>query len=130
MHIWLDGPLIAYQNAVKVDHRFNFGQLSIRNMELPSNGVVNAMGTRFRLVELREDSAIYALGEKLDPEYIPDTSERCEKAAQFRLKQLMRETRKLMAGFNSSQTSSWRKGASGNPSTSVALAAHMAGDRP
>lgn len=127
LHVWLDGLLIAYENAVKPGHRFNLGRFSIGDVAQPTNGVVNAAVTGFRLVELREDQATTALGEQLDPECIPEISERCEKVARAELEQLLRDARKLMAAFNASRTSPWRKTDTGNPFTSEALKAHQAG---
>jgi hypothetical protein len=129
LQVWLDGLLIAYENAVKPGHRFNLGRLAIGDVDLPANGVINAAVTGFRLVELREDSAVEALGEQLDPECIPEISERCQKAAPPRLQELLRECRQLMAAFNQSRTTPWRKEDGGNPFSAAALTTHKAGTR-
>ena len=127
LHVLFEGQLVAYENAVKPGHRFDVGRLSIGDVDQPDNGEVNAKITKFRLVELREDSTIGAFGDQLNPEYVPTIPDRCERAARARLQQLLLETRKLMAGFTASQTSPWRESDSGTPFTPVALAAHKAG---
>jgi hypothetical protein len=129
LHVWLDGLLVAYENAFKPGHRFHLSRFSIGDVAQPMNGVINAAVTEFRLLEIREESAVDALGVQLDPEYVPRPSERCAKVAVALHDHLMREARKLMAAFSQSQTTPWRKEDGGTPFSADALAAHQSGTR-
>ncbi|HEY7533278.1 MAG TPA: hypothetical protein VH681_10915, partial [Nitrospiraceae bacterium] len=62
LHVSLDGQLIGYENAFKPGHRFNMGGFSIGDVQQPANAVINVAVTGFRLIELREDSAVEAIG--------------------------------------------------------------------
>lgn len=128
LHVWLDGALIAYENAFQPDFRFDLDRVTIGDAEAPMSGMINASITYFRVVQLREEDPVGSLAEQLDPECIPEISERCKEMAEFELFDMLRQARRLMAGFNASQTSAWRKGDGGSPFTPDALALHKAGD--
>jgi hypothetical protein len=127
LHVWLDGLLIAYENAFAPGHRFTLGQLAIGDVDLTMTGVVNAAISGVRIVELREESGVDSLAGQLDPEYVPPIPDRCVKVARATLEQILRDTRALMAAFTASRTSPWRKPVGGNPFTPAALGAHEAG---
>jgi len=126
LHLWLDDNLIAYENAVQAGTRYKLDTLTIGDASRPNSGRIEATLTSFRFAELRENSSGEALGEQLDPA-LPDIDERCEKAAQHALNQLMRDARQLMAGFNQSQTSPWRIGDAGTPFKAASVSVHEAG---
>jgi hypothetical protein len=127
LHVFLDGALVAYENAVKPGHQFNLTQMAIGNVDLPLTAVVNAAVSNFRLIELREDAAADSLGQQLEPEKVPDLSPECRKVAVGGLTTVLREARALMAAFNASKTSPWRTGQSGSPFTPSAVAVHTVG---
>ncbi len=127
LHVFLDGVLVAYENAVKPGHQFNLTKMAIGNVDLPMTAVLNAAVSNFRLIELREDAATDALGQQLELEKVPDLSPECGKVAVGELTTVLRQARALMAAFNASRTSPFRAGQSGSPFSPSAVAVHSLG---
>ena len=129
LHVFLDGQLIAYENAAKPGFSFGLARVSVGDVDRPLTAILNASVTNVRVIELREESALDSFGEQLDPGYVPEVSDRCGKVAQATLQQHLRAARALMARFNLSQTSAWRQPAGGTPFKPASLAVHDAGGK-
>ena len=128
LHVFLDGQLVAYENAAAAGFSFNLVRWSVGDVVKPMTAVLHAAVSNVRLVELREESAVDSFGEALDPD-VPEISDRCVKVTQTTLQQHLREARALMARFNQSQTRSWRPADGGTPFKPAAIAVHEAGSR-
>lgn len=129
LQVFLDGQLIAYENAAKPGLSFGLARVSVGDVDRPMTAILNATVTNVRVIELREESALDSFGEQLDPGYVPEVSDRCGKVAQATLQQHLRAARALMARFNLSQTSAWRQPDGGTPFKPAALAVHDAGGK-
>jgi hypothetical protein len=129
LHVFLDGRLVAYENAVAPGFSFSLNRWSVGNTDQPMSGFLRAAVTHVRVVELREESAAESFGEALDARYLPEISDRCRKVAHTTVHQHLREARALMARFTQSQTAPWRPAAGGSPFQPAAVAVHDAGGR-
>ena len=129
LHVFLDGQLVAYENAAKAGLSFGLARVSVGDVDRPITAVLNATVTNVRVIELREENALDSFGEQLDPRYVPEVSDRCGKVAQATLQQHLRAARALMARFNLSQTSAWRQPDGGTPFKPAALAVHDSGGK-
>lgn len=129
LHVFLDGQLVAYENVATAGFSFNLVRWSVGDVVKPMTAVLHAAVSNVRVVELREESAVDSFGEALDPDEVPEISDRCVKVIQTTLQQHLREARALMARFNQSQTRSWRPSDGGTPFKPAAIAVHEAGSR-
>ncbi len=127
LHLFLDGQLVAYENAAAPGFSFSLARWSVGNVNGTMTGLLDAAVTNVRFVELREESAVDSFGEALDPCELPAIADRCVKVTQTTVQQHLREARALMARFNLSQTAPWRSPDGGSPFTPAAVAVHEAG---
>ena len=127
LHVFLDGQLVAYENAAAPGFSFSLVRWSVGDVALPMTAVLHAAVSHVRVVELREESAVELFGEALDPGELPEISDRCVKIAQTTVQDHLREARALMALFNLSQTTPWRAPDGGSPFKPAAVAVHEAG---
>jgi hypothetical protein len=127
LHVFLDGQLVAYENAAAPGFSFSLVRWSVGDIDLPLTAILHAAVSNVRVVELREESAVESFGEALDPGELPEISDRCVKVTQTTVQQHLREARALMAQFNLSQTAPWRPPDGGSPFKPAAVAVHEAG---
>jgi hypothetical protein len=129
LHVFLDGQLVAYENAASAGFSFNLVRWSIGDVVKPMTAVLHAAVSNVRVVELREDSAVDSFGEAIDPKTVPPIGDRCVKVTQTAVQQHLREARALMAKFTQSQTRHWRPSDGGSPFEPTAIVVHEAGTR-
>jgi hypothetical protein len=127
LHVFLDGQLVAYENAAAPGFSFSLVRWSVGDIDRPLTAILHAAVSNVRVVELREESAVESFGEALDPCELPEISDRCVKVTQTTVQQHLREARVLMARFNLSQTAPWRLPDGGSPFKPAAVAVHQAG---